>query len=60
MAEKVLKTRRRPAAAMATPVPKSLTKGDVLKEAKRLDLFVYNKAYRQYEIIVPVSDYEKI
>ena len=32
----------------------------VLKLAKKLGIFRYNKYYRQYEIIVPIEEYEKL
>lgn len=41
-------------------VDRKLDKLGVLKRAKELGMFTKNKAYRQYEIIVPINDYEKL
>lgn len=39
---------------------KKSSKEKLLKEAKDLGLFQYNKMYKQYEIIIPANEYEKI
>lgn len=38
----------------------SYDRNKILKNAKTIGLFSYNKMYRQYEIIIPLEEYEKI
>lgn len=38
----------------------AIKKASVIKRAKEFGLFKYNKKYRQWEIIIPVNEYEKI
>ncbi len=35
-------------------------KDSILRDAKDFGLFKYNKKYRQWEIIIPLDEYEKI
>ena len=39
---------------------KKVDEKKVLKLAKKLGMFKYNKYYRQYEIIIPIEEYEKL
>lgn len=42
------------------PVVKKLTPERVLKEAKVLGLFKFNKKFSRYEILIPTHDYRKL
>ena len=41
-------------------VKETYDKDKIIKKAKNMGLFSYNKKYRQYEIIIPLEEYEKI
>jgi len=60
-AKKEAKKRVVAKAAVAVPaVPKVLTAEDVLREAKSLGLFKFNKSLSRYEINVSINDYGKL
>lgn len=42
------------------PMKRVLTKEDVLKNAKVVGVFNYNKKFKQYEIILSIDEYEKL